>query len=149
MRIRAIPLSAAELAHLTGSPLPSVASSRQHPSYSGSGHPPANFWWLWAAGTFIPLLAGVLAGLAGLADVAVPLLAVGAAMFVTNVALALATDGYSRGDAAGLGRGIALGSGWAGLALVAVAVLFTLLVIVVSILIAAAILAALAGMSNN
>jgi len=144
MRIRAIPLSEGELAHLTGRPLPGAPAGRQQVSYQRPL--PPNFWWLWAAGTFVPMLAAILVLAADVSgSIAVPVAVLGFSFTTINVLLALSTDGYSNGDLVQVGRVVAIASGWSSVILLAVAILAAVAIVAITIFIMAAIVAGLSS----
>lgn len=107
---------------------------------------PANFWWLWASGTFVPVATGVFLALAGApAALSVLTIVFGLITLGTNIAIAFSTSGYSTGDLARSGRTVAVVTGWLGVAIVGIALFIIFLAVVLAVLFGAALIAALAG----
>jgi hypothetical protein len=87
---------------------------------------------LWAAGTFAPLLTGIVTYLVGGASLLVVLLLVmGMCMLVVNVCLARQTKGYSEGRLNALAQRVVSATAWIGLALMGLVVFADVYAIVV------------------
>ncbi len=90
-----------------------------------------NFWQLWAAGTFGPLGTGILLAVAGASGaIAGWVVGIGLVALLLNVGLALATHGYTDGQARALGQVLAISTGWLTVILVGMVALAALVALV-------------------
>jgi len=89
---------------------------------------------LWVAGTFAPLLTGIITYLVGGArPLVVLLLVVGMCTLLVNIGLAGQTKGYSEGRLKALGQRVVCVTAWIGLALMALVVVTGVYALVIAV----------------